>query len=294
MYYPFMNMSQKKRTISSLPLVSVIIPTRNSIKTIELSLKSIHRQTYRSKEIIVVDQESTDGTIEVAKKYADKVLTAKADKFYSAPPISRNIGAKASYGKYLLHLDSDMEPEPTVLEQGVKIFESNPEILALKIHERDIGEGFWSRAKILERKCYIGYDAIEAARFIRRDVFFKLGGYDESLRSAEDWDMSKRIQQIGQIGVVSSFINHHLGKLKFFNQVKKKFNYGLTLDIFLKKHGFNLEKEFKMVFRIVYLSNIKLFLQDPIGTVGFIILRPAELIAYLSGLLWAKFTKIKV
>lgn len=276
------------------PLVSVIIPTRNSKRTIEKAIKSIQNQTYLNVEIVIVDQESSDGTVEAAQKLGIKVLTAKADKFYSAPPVSRNIGAKASRGKYLLHLDSDMEPEPTVLEQGVKIFESSPKILALKIHERDIGEGFWSRAKILERKCYIGYDAIEAARFIRRDVFFKLDGYDESLRSAEDWDMSKRIQQIGQISEISAFINHHLGRLNFFSQVKKKFNYGLTLDVFLKKHGFNLEKEFKMVFRYVYLSNIKLFLQDPIGTIGFIILRPAELIAYLSGLLWAKFKKVNI
>lgn len=276
------------------PLVSVIIPTRNSIRTIEISLKSLKSQTYPNIEAIVVDQESTDGTQKIAKKYADRVIITKGDKFYSAPPVSRNLGAKESHGKYLLHMDSDMELTPDVINECVDLLEKSPDILALKIHERDIGQGFWSRAKILERKCYIGYDAIEAARFMRRNIFEKLGGYDENLRSSEDWDMSKRIQKEGKIGAISSFLNHHLGRLSYINQVKKKFNYGLTLNVVLKKHGFNLQKEFEMVFRIVYITNIVLFLKDPIGTLGFLILRPSELLAYLSGLLWAKIKKVEI
>lgn len=286
-------MSQKRKN-SKQPLVSVVIPTRNSIRTIEIALKSVHSQTYPNIEIIVVDQQSIDGTQEIAKRYANKLLITQGDKFYSAPPISRNLGAKESKGKYLLHMDSDMELAPTVLEECVSLLEKNPKLLALKIHEHDIGIGFWSRAKMLERKCYIGYDAIEAARFMRRSIFDKLGGYDENLRSSEDWDMSKRIQKQGEIASIPSFINHHLGKLEFFSQVKKKFNYGLTLSVVLKKHGFNFKKEFEMVFRIVYFSNILLFLKDPIATLGFIILRPSELIAYLSGLTWARFKKIKI
>ena len=284
----------RKKIGRRFPLVSVIIPTRNSKRTIEIALKSIKNQTYPNIEIIVVDQESVDRTVEVTKKYTDKVFTAKADRFYSAPPVSRNIGARKSKGKYLFHIDSDMELTPEVVSVGVEIFESQPDILALKIHEKDVGEGFWSRAKMLERRCYIGYDAIEAARFFRRETFFRLEGYDETLRSSEDWDMSKRVSSIGQIDSIPlPFITkHHLGKLNYLAQIKKKFNYGLTLNLLFKKHGFNLKKEFTLVFRIVYLRNIKLFIQDPIGTVGFLILRPSELGAYLAGLIWSKIKKV--
>ena len=295
----------KQFSKKGFPLVSVIIPTRNSIRTIEICLKAIKKQSYeqssraprtKNLEIIVVDQESQDGTGQIAEKYADKVLTTKGDKFYSAPPVSRNIGAKASSGLYLLHIDSDMELTPEVISKGVEIFEKKPEILALKIHEKDEGVGFWSRAKMLERKCYIGYDAIEAARFFRRDIFFRLGGYDENLRSSEDWDMSKRVNALGLIDSIPMpfFTKHHLGRLKYFAQIKKKFNYGLTLNVVLKKHGFNLKKEFQMVFRIVYFSNILLFLKDPIGTFGFLILRPSELAAYLTGLIWSKIKKVQL
>jgi len=284
----------RKTTGKIFPLVSVIIPTRNSIRTIQKALTSVSKQTYPNIELIVVDQESTDGTIEISKMFTKNILTAKGDIFYSAPPVSRNMGAKISRGEYLFHMDSDMELTTTAVFDCVNVLKKNPRVLAIKIHENDVGTGFWTRAKILERKCYIGYDAIEAARFFRRDIFFKLKGYDEKLRSSEDWDLSKRVQNIGEIGTCPSSLRHHVGKITLINQIKKKFNYGLTLDLFLKKHGFNLKKEFQMVFRVVYLQNIKLFVRNPLGTIGFLILRPSELMAYLSGILWAKFIKLKL
>ena len=55
------------------PLVSVIIPTKNSARTIEACLRSVKYQDYKNIEIIVVDNFSTDGTQEIAKKYTEKV-----------------------------------------------------------------------------------------------------------------------------------------------------------------------------------------------------------------------------
>lgn len=203
------------------PLVSIIIPTRNSSRTIEAALESIKKQSYPNIEIIVIDQQSIDSTLSVVKKYTKKINTTEGDKFYSAPPVSRNIGSRNSKGKYLLHMDSDMELSKNVISEAVDTFEKNPEILALKIHEKDKGMGFWSRAKMLERKFYVGYDPIEAARFIRRDIYFKLNGYDEQLRSGEDWDLSQRIGKIGKITDIKSFIYHNLGRMTYFYQVKK-------------------------------------------------------------------------
>lgn len=281
------------KKLSRKPLVSIIIPTRNSIRTIEEALKSIKKQTYKSIEIIVVDQLSKDHTLSIVQKFTHKIYSTSGDKFYSAPPVSRNLGAKNSKGKYLLHMDSDMQLSKNVVEECVNKLEKNPEILAIKIHERDIGNGFWSKAKMLERKFYVGFDLIEAARFIRRDIFFKLNGYDERLRSGEDWDLSQRIEKFGTVSDIDSRILHNLGKMNYLYQIKKKFNYGLTLNQILKKHKFTPTKDLAMVFRSTYFKHPQYFLTDPIGTLGFIILRPSELVAYLFGFFWAKIFKIK-
>jgi glycosyltransferase involved in cell wall biosynthesis len=276
------------------PLVSVIIPTRNSKRTIETVLQSIKAQTYPKIESVVVDQYSTDGTIEIAKKYTKKIFFTKPDKFYSAPPVSRNLGARESRGKYLYHIDSDMELSPTVIEKCVQLMKKNPEVQGIKIHEKDKGSGFWSRAKALERKFYVGYDAIEAARFLRRKVFFDLGGYDESLRSSEDWDFSQRIAKIGKIKNIRPFITHHLGQMSYFYQIKKKFQYGLTLENILKKHKIDIQHQIALVFRSTYFKNWKLFLKDPLGTLGFLILRSSEIAAYIAGMIWARIIKLKL
>jgi len=275
-------------------LVSIIIPTRNSIRTIEKVLKSIKKQAYPRIEVIVVDQQSTDGTIETAKKYADRVIITKGDKFYSAPPVSRNMGAKASKGKYLFHIDSDMELNPKIVKECVEMMEKDPELLAIKVHEKDIGEGFWSKAKKLERSCYVGYDLIEAARFIRGSVFKKLGGYDETLRSAEDWDMSQRIKELGKIDEAKTFTTHHLGRMSYWYQVKKKFNYGLTLNQIINKHNFTPKNSFLFVFRTAYLKNLDKFAKDPVATLGFLVLRSSELMAYLAGVVWARMTNLQL
>ena len=70
------------------PLVTVVIPTRNSEKTLGDCLDSVSRQSYRNVEIMVVDNDSSDGTREVAKRYTDMVFTMGPER-----SAQRNYGA---------------------------------------------------------------------------------------------------------------------------------------------------------------------------------------------------------
>ena len=82
--------------------ISIIIRTYNEIKHIEDVLKSIIKQTYKNYEIIVVDSESTDGTLDVVEKYTSKIIKIKKQEFnYS---FSSNIGCKNATGEILLFL----------------------------------------------------------------------------------------------------------------------------------------------------------------------------------------------
>ena len=79
------------------PLVSVIITTKNSSRTLETCLKSIKDQTYKNIELIVIDNNSIDNTKEIAKKYTNKVFNYGPER-----SAQRNFGAKQAKGEYLL------------------------------------------------------------------------------------------------------------------------------------------------------------------------------------------------
>src|SRR3989344_4063933 len=86
------------------PKVSVIVPTRNSAKFLETCLKSIRNQTYKNIELIVVDNNSSDKTKKIAKKYADKVFNFGPERSAQV-----NFGVENSDGQYVYKVDSDFE-----------------------------------------------------------------------------------------------------------------------------------------------------------------------------------------
>src|SRR5579875_879461 len=167
--------------MSALPLVSVVVPTRNSAASLRPCLQSIIDQSYPHVETVVVDNHSTDATVEIARSMASTVLTQGPER-----SVQRNAGARVAKGSYLVFIDSDMVLAPAVIERCIQGVQANPALKGLIIPEESVGEGFWARCKALERSCYVGDDSVEAARFFRRDVFERTGGYDELLNAGED------------------------------------------------------------------------------------------------------------
>lgn len=157
--------------MSDKPLVSVIIPTKNSEKTIETCLKSVREQTYPIIEVIVVDNYSTDRTREIAGRYADLVLLRGPERSAQV-----NFGVKQARGKYVYRVDSDFVLEPNVIEEAVVKCEVE-DFDAVCVHNTsDPNASFWARVRKLERDCYAGDWLNVAARFFRNNVFEKLGG----------------------------------------------------------------------------------------------------------------------
>ncbi|MFA6023179.1 MAG: glycosyltransferase family 2 protein [Candidatus Pacearchaeota archaeon] len=98
-------------------LVSINIPTYNSESTLEETLKSIKAQTYKNYEIIIADHNSKDKTVEIAKKYTNKIILDSKKLLHS-----RYLAFKASKGKIIFFIDSDQILEPTLIERVVKSF----------------------------------------------------------------------------------------------------------------------------------------------------------------------------
>jgi len=89
-----------------LPLVSVIVPTRNSEAFLERCLTSIRDQSYPRVEVIVVDNYSSDGTKRIARKYADRFFSKGHERSSQV-----NFGVSKAKGKYVYRVDSDFVKE---------------------------------------------------------------------------------------------------------------------------------------------------------------------------------------
>ena len=236
--------------------MSVIITTKNEEKNIENCLKSIRNQTYKNIEVIVVDNNSTDKTKEIAKKYTDKVFNHGPER-----SAQRNFGAKMARGSYILYLDADMMLSSEVVESCVEMMEQCENLVGLYIPERIIGSGFWIKVRDFERSFYTA-TPIDAVRFIRRDVFWNIGGFDEDMTGPEDWDLDKKVRSAGKVDVVDSYLYHNEGKFSFVDYIRKKLYYSRSFDKYIKKWGKNdpdIKKQFGYYYRLigVFIENGK-------------------------------------
>lgn len=109
------------KTITEEPLISIVMPCYNSSKTIKESIESVIKQTYSNWELIIIDDFSSDGTVEIIKQY-EKLGKIKGyfKKENSGVANSRNIGINISTGGYIAFLDSDDLWENDKLAKQVK------------------------------------------------------------------------------------------------------------------------------------------------------------------------------
>ena len=264
------------------PTVSVVITTKNEEKNIEKGLRSIKGQTFTNIELIVVDNFSEDETVEIAKKYTTKV-------YFKGPERSsqRNYGAQVSSGEYLLYLDADMILSPTMIEDCVEKCEID-RVDAIYVPERIVGEGFWIKVRDFERSFYTG-TVVDAVRFIRRDLFERVEGFDESLIGPEDWDFDRRIRKIGRTGIVNTALYHNEGRFDMKRYLKKKSYYSNGIKNYVRKWGPNDQETMKQTgvrYRLmgVFVENgkWKKMMRQPLFTMAMYLLRFRVAIEYLQ------------
>jgi hypothetical protein len=200
--------------------ISVIVTTYNNHRTLAACLRSVKDQTYPAAELIVVDNYSTDDTLEIAKQYTEHVYTQGPERC-----AQRNFGIHKAAGDYVVIVDSDMELDANVLQGCVDTVTKNLEVAGVIIPEESFGEGFWAQCKKLERSFYVGIDWIEAARFFHRQTLLDIGGYNETLVSGEDWDLSQRVGAVRKLARTTAYIRHNEGRFKLFTTLRKKSYY---------------------------------------------------------------------
>jgi glycosyltransferase involved in cell wall biosynthesis len=164
------------------------------------AIESVLNQSYPHFEIIVVDDGSKDNTSEVAARYPGVRLIRQENQGLSG---ARNAGIRHSEGEYVVFLDADDRLLPGALEAGLECFEANPECAFVSGYCNNIATD-GSPLSPPPRYLHVGGDpylALLRANYImmpamvvyRRSVFESVGGFDTSLKAAEDYDMYLRI-----------------------------------------------------------------------------------------------------
>ena len=255
-------------------LVSIIITTKNSAATTKSLLISIKDQTYKKYEIIVVDNQSTDGTKEIALFFTRKVYDKGPER-----SAQRNFGVSKSSGKCLLFLDSDMVLTGNVLKECIEKFKVSQEKLGgVVIPEKSFGSGIWAKAKALERKINSGETYFESARFIPKNIFYKFKGFDEGMTGPEDWDLPQRIAKKYTMDRIKSLILHNEGDLKLSTLYKKKFYYGLSVHKYLRRQNLPIIGPTTVYFlRPAFYKNWNLLFRKPYLSFVMIIMLSVEL-----------------
>lgn len=270
------------------PLVSIVIPTKNSGLFLENCLKSIKKQVYKNIEIIVVDGHSMDNTIEIAKKYRAQVFQfdPKLPKSKFDAPHRRNYGVKKSKGEYVYYADADYELDPNVVKESVSKCLQGFDAVVIPLDT--FGTGIWTQAKTLERRCYFEDDTVEAPRFMKKNVWEKVGGLDENIAGGgDDWDLYRKlVDQNYKVGRIKTIVKHNEGNLTLMKLFKKAFMYGQDVTKYFQKRPKNALISYFPI-RKGYIKNWRLLFRNPKVTLTLIIIRFVEYFGGLLGILYS-------
>jgi len=262
------------------PLVSVVIPTRNSEATIEKCLRSLAEQSYKNLEVIVVDNYSGDRTREVAKQYGVKTCLKGPERSAQV-----NFGAEKAVGKYIYRVDSDFVLQPDVIREAVESCEREGYDAILIHNTSDPTVSFWARVRKAERDCYKNDKLNVAARFWKKEVFLAVGGFDETLVAGDDYDLQNRLVKSGfRIGRIDAG-ETHIGEPRTLAEVvRKHYYYGKNMGSFIRKDPRKALRQLSPL-RESYAKGLSDFFSDPILIVGFVIYQLVRYTAATIGII---------
>lgn len=253
------------------PLVSVVIPTFNSGKTLAKCLESIKNQTYENVKVVVIDSYSKDKTIKIAKKFGAKIVLT-AWKLMGA----RYVGLKESNGVLILMLDSDQILEETAIERSVTMIMDGYDMLCLEEHTYQpktwIQKLFEADRKLIHKLADVHLDPIEGvllARFYKRDVLEKafkdipkelfpsVVAHDHAFIYYEAYKVSKKV------GLLPNAV-WHIEPASLVELWKKNYRYGKTTKELVKTGFYQELLKKKVRFRkgAFKSKNLKLALQS--------------------------------
>lgn len=182
--------------------LTIVIPAKNEVKMLPKLLKSLCRQDYESMaqtRVIVADAGSTDGTVEVAPSFRDRLNVEVIPG--GLPSVGRNAGARLATTRFVLFLDADVElPEPTLLRRALwKMTRRELHLTTTNIACRHGGffdDVLYAGNNLVQRaSSFVSPFATGMFMLFDREAFWRLGGFNERALFAEDYLLSKGVER---------------------------------------------------------------------------------------------------
>jgi len=210
-----------------LPLISVIIPTRNRAELLERAIKSVLNQTHRNLELLIIDDASVDNTRTIIEKYSDQKIKYYRLEERKGGAVARNKGIMNSTGTYIAFLDDDDEWMPEKLEKQICLLEKHAEAALCYTGRKIVREGGWltgfskkysfslpatdDQFKEIMSDNFIG---VTSSVLVKREVLTELNGFDENLPAYQDYDLFIRIlKKCKSCGIDEPLVIYHLEKI---------------------------------------------------------------------------------
>ena len=190
--------------MNNLPLVSIIMPVFNSEKYLKKAIESILNQTYENIELIIIDDNSSDGSIDIINSFNSKKIKFFQNQKNMGVSAARNKAIDLSNGKYLALMDSDDISFIYRIEKQVNFLEKNSDYGLIGGHYERFSEvGFFKKKKIHRQSLiqeenqvklnFMGSIAAPTTMFRASIVKENKIYFDTNLKIAEDYDFWRRI-----------------------------------------------------------------------------------------------------
>lgn len=212
--------------------LSVIVTTKNEAANIVASLRPFWPFVDSGEvELIVVDNASADDTQKLARESGARVLEKGPER-----SAQRNFGVREAKAPWVVVLDADMIMPESTIREILGATGATGAADAYWIPEVRTGEGLRTKARNFERSFYDG-TCIDALRLFRKDLFERVGGYDESLiAGGEDWELDIRILAAGaKCRILRGHLIHNEKLLSLKSLLKKKAYYAKSLEVYKAK-----------------------------------------------------------
>ncbi len=238
--------------------MSIIIITRNEEYSIVKCLSAVNKLNMHNCEIIVVDSDSTDNTIDVVRSFISQGMSIKliqVKKRYNAA-IGRNVGYKNSHKEYILFLDGDVEIEAAFVDKAIGYLKTKTEIGAVygDLREIQYSEGHSTIIKEIESRLHITKERYAyqgpGIFMTTREALNKTGLFNESYDRSEDTEFYIRMSKKFNVVAIPVIMGtHHTVPYSNFQRFNKMI--------------FRYEKYFFLIVLLHMRSN-------PSGTVSYI------------------------